>query len=51
MSRDDGESWADWQDGLVLEEGIAAVAAPLGIETGAPLLVGCMAEGAGVLRI
>jgi hypothetical protein len=51
VSRDGGATWGDWQDGLVVEEGLAAVVAPLGIAPGAPLLVGCMSEGGGVLRI
>ena len=51
VSRDGGESWDEWQAGLVVEEGLAAVVAPLGLAPGAPLLVGCMTEGGGVLRL
>jgi photosystem II stability/assembly factor-like uncharacterized protein len=51
VSRDGGLSWAEWQAGLVVEQGLAAVVAPLGLAPGSPLLVGCMTEGGGVLRI
>ena len=49
ISRDGGATWADWQAGLVLDQGAACVAAPLGLVPGAPLLVG-LAEG-GALRV
>ena len=51
ISRDGGQDWAEWRGGLVVEQGLSAVAAPLGLAPGAPLLVGCMTEGGGVLRI
>ena len=51
ISRDGGASWDDWKAGLVIEEGLAAVVAPLGLAAGAPLLAGCMAEAGGVLRL
>jgi photosystem II stability/assembly factor-like uncharacterized protein len=49
ISRDGGRSWSDWKTGLPIEQGLASVAAPLGLNSGAPLLVG-LVEG-GVLRI
>jgi len=49
ISRDGGQSWLDWNKSLPLERGLASVAAPQGLEPGAPLLVG-LAEG-GVLRV
>lgn len=49
VSRDDGQSWSDWKSGLSIEQGLASVAAPQGLDPGAPLLVG-LVEG-GVLRI
>ena len=49
VSCDGGESWSDWKPGVNLEQGTAAVAAPQGLDRGAPLLVG-LVEG-GVLRI
>lgn len=48
-SRDGGRSWSDWKTSLPIEQGLASVAAPLGLNSGAPLLVG-LVEG-GVLRI
>jgi photosystem II stability/assembly factor-like uncharacterized protein len=48
VSRDGGQSWTDWKDGLALEQGIASVAAPHGLGPGAPLLVGLV--GGDVLR-
>jgi photosystem II stability/assembly factor-like uncharacterized protein len=49
VSRDGGQSWSDWKAGLPLEQGLASVAAPQGLDPGAPLLVG-LVEG-GVLRV
>jgi photosystem II stability/assembly factor-like uncharacterized protein len=51
VSRDGGSSWTQWKPSLVVEQGLAAVVAPLGLEPGAPLLLGCMTDGGGVLRI
>lgn len=51
VSRDGGQTWADWAAGLTVEQGLAAVSAPLGLDSGAPLLVGCMTGGGGVLRL
>lgn len=49
ISRDGGQSWSDWKSGLPIEQGLASVAAPLGLNPEAPLLVG-LVEGA-VLRM
>jgi photosystem II stability/assembly factor-like uncharacterized protein len=49
VSRDGGKSWSDWKPGLSLEQGTASIAAPLGLDGAAPLLVG-LVEG-GVLRV
>jgi hypothetical protein len=49
VSRDGGASWFDWQAELALGPGATCVAAPQGLDPGAPLLVG-LAEG-GVLRV
>jgi photosystem II stability/assembly factor-like uncharacterized protein len=49
LSRDAGQSWLDWPSGVELKEGLACVAAPLGLDPDAPLLVG-LVEG-GVLRV
>jgi photosystem II stability/assembly factor-like uncharacterized protein len=48
ISRDGGQTWADWQAGRIFEQGLTFVAAPRGLDPDAPLLVG-LAEG-GVLR-
>ena len=40
VSRDGGKSWASWVDGLQYAQGLASVAAPQGLDAGAPLLVG-----------
>jgi photosystem II stability/assembly factor-like uncharacterized protein len=40
VSRDGGQSWTDWKDGLDLEQGVASIAAPQGLDADAPLLVG-----------
>jgi photosystem II stability/assembly factor-like uncharacterized protein len=40
VSRDGGQSWTDWKDGLALEQGVASIAAPQGLDADAPLLVG-----------
>ena len=48
ISRDNGETWGDWDKSLSLENGLASVAAPSGLDSSAPLLIG-LAEG-GVLR-
>ena len=49
ISRDGGRLWSDWKPGLSLEHGTSCVAAPHGLDPGAPLLVGQL-DG-GVLRI
>ena len=49
VSRDGGRSWSDWKAGLPIEEGLASVAAPQGLDPEAPLLVGLVESG--VLRI
>jgi hypothetical protein len=49
VSRDGGQSWSDWKAGLPTEQGLAAVAAPQGLDPDAPLLVG-LVDG-GVLQI
>jgi photosystem II stability/assembly factor-like uncharacterized protein len=49
ISRDDAGSWSPWQAGLRLPAGITCAAAPSGLETGAPLLVGL--EDGTVLRL
>ncbi|MGQ9626781.1 MAG: WD40/YVTN/BNR-like repeat-containing protein [Anaerolineae bacterium] len=49
ISRDFGRRWSDWKAGLSIEQGMVSVAAPQGLEPGAPLLVG-LADG-GVLRL
>jgi photosystem II stability/assembly factor-like uncharacterized protein len=51
VSRDGGVSWFDWHTGLVIEHGLSSIVAPLGIAPGAPLLVGCMTEGGGIVRV
>ena len=49
VSRDDGATWTEWQPGWHPPAALTCVAAPLGIEPGAPLLVGT-ADGQ-VMRI
>jgi photosystem II stability/assembly factor-like uncharacterized protein len=49
VSRDGGQSWSDWEGGVDIETDVASVIAPLGLDPGAPLLVG-RAEG-GVLAV
>ena len=49
VSRDGGRSWSDWKAGLSFEQGLASVAAPQGLDPGAPLLVGLV--GGDVLRV
>jgi hypothetical protein len=44
LSRNDGAAWDDWETEADFTAGLACVAAPGGLECGAPLLVG-MAEG------
>lgn len=48
ISRDGGGSWSDWRASVDLEQGTASVVAPLGLDPGAPLLLG-LVEG-GVVR-
>jgi photosystem II stability/assembly factor-like uncharacterized protein len=49
VSRDGGQSWADWKADLDSEPGIASASAPLGLAPGSPLLVGLV--GGDVLQI
>jgi hypothetical protein len=49
VSRDGGGSWSDWKAGLPIEQGVASVAAPQGLDPDAPLLIG-LVEG-GALRV
>lgn len=49
VSRDAGDSWSSWETNSTFEEAIVSVAAPAGLDPGAPLLVG-LADGT-VLRI
>ncbi len=49
VSRDGGQSWSRWHEGVKSGEGMACVAAPLGLDPDAPLLIG-LTDG-GVLRI
>jgi photosystem II stability/assembly factor-like uncharacterized protein len=46
ISRNNGQSWSDWKADLHLEQGLSAVAAPQGLEQGAPLLLGLVDKGA-----
>ena len=49
VSRDKGMSWTEWETGVSAEADVASVIAPMGLDSGAPLLVG-LTQGA-VLRI
>jgi hypothetical protein len=49
ISRAAGKSWSAWKNDLTIDGALASVAAPQGLDPGAPLLVG-LVEG-GVLRI
>jgi photosystem II stability/assembly factor-like uncharacterized protein len=49
ISRDGGDLWSDWRSGSEFEQGLVSVAAPLGLGSDAPLLLG-LAEG-GVVRV
>ena len=49
VSRDGGQTWADWKEGMDLKQGVSSVAAPQGLAPGAPLLVGLV--GGDVLRL
>ena len=49
LSRDSGQSWTEWGSGLEFGKSLACAMAPLGLDPGAPLLVG-LVDG-GVLRI
>jgi len=49
VSRDGGQSWADWKAGQTFEQGLASAVAPQGLDVDAVLLVGLI-EG-GVLRV
>jgi hypothetical protein len=42
VSRDGGVNWEAWEIGLELGPGAASVIAPLGLDPGAPLLVGLL---------
>jgi len=49
VSRDGGQKWSEWKTGFSAPQGLSCVAAPLGLDAGAPLLIG-LVEG-GVLLI
>lgn len=49
VSRDDGATWAEWQPGWRAPDVLTCVAAPLGLDPGAPLLVGT--AGGAVVRL
>ncbi len=49
VSRDGGQSWADWKAGQTFEQGLASAVAPQGLGEDAVLLLG-LVEG-GVLRV
>lgn len=49
ISHDGGQSWSNWKVDLPIEQGLASVAAPQGLDPGTPLLVGLVRGG--VLRI
>ena len=49
VSRDGDRSWSDWKAGSSFEQGLASVAAPQGLDPGAPLPVGLV--GSDVLRV
>ena len=49
LSRDGGRSWTEWRSDVEVGEGLACVAAPLGFDPDAPLLVG-LVDG-GTLRV
>jgi photosystem II stability/assembly factor-like uncharacterized protein len=49
ISRDGGVKWAEWRSGLDVGGSVTCVAAPLGLDVGAPLLLG-LADGR-VLRV
>ena len=40
VSRDGGQSWAEWRAGLHFEVDTASIVAPRGINVAAPLLIG-----------
>jgi photosystem II stability/assembly factor-like uncharacterized protein len=40
VSRDGGQSWAEWRAGLDFEVDAASIVAPRGIDVAAPLLIG-----------
>jgi photosystem II stability/assembly factor-like uncharacterized protein len=42
ISRDGGNSWADWQANVTIEGAVASVSAPQGLASGVPLLIGLM---------
>lgn len=45
ISRDGGKSWSHWKVNLSIEKDIICVAAPLGLDPAAPLLVGFSEDG------
>ena len=49
ISRDSGQTWSDWKAGLDLTPGATCVAAPQGLASRAPMLIGRVAGG--VLRL
>ena len=42
ISRDGGDTWADWELDVILEKAVASVIAPQGLAPGVPLLIGLM---------
>ncbi len=40
LSDDDGETWEEWHSGLQIDSAMTCVAAPLGLDDSAPLLIG-----------
>jgi photosystem II stability/assembly factor-like uncharacterized protein len=49
ISRDAGQSWANWKDGVNFYQGTASIAAPHGLDADFPILVGLI--GGEVLQI
>lgn len=45
VSRNEGKSWSNWQEGLRFEGGTVSIVAPQGLDPGATLLVGLIEGG------
>jgi photosystem II stability/assembly factor-like uncharacterized protein len=45
VSRDGGQSWADWKDSQTFEQGLTSVAVPQGLDPDSPLLIGLVEGG------